>query len=113
MGYTCSKCGHEKPRRDFHETTQGDRKRPVKAACKSCRSEGDYFGRRYKTRCRTCHRFRALNKNGNCVRCNEAQMVRQCNGPCGELLPVLLGFCGRKRTCKHCLAVRRAGARQR
>jgi hypothetical protein len=103
--YLCSKCKRSKPHNEFHETSGADRNRQVASQCKMCRSAA-YFEKRYPgNRCAQCLFCRPkLNANKICPKCNEATGLRQCQGPCGEILPRILSFYGRKRICKDCLS---------
>lgn len=99
--YTCSRCNDDKPSRDFHEAKPSDRKRSVTSRCKECRREARYE-RLFETVCAQCLRHRALDKNKVCKKCNADSGLRQCRGPCVELLALYMEFDGRRTTCKTC-----------
>lgn len=98
--FVCSHCNLPKPQSRFDEKICEDRIRPVTSWCASCRSDG-YFQKRYPTPCSTCGRHRKLLSNGVCVKCNEEVGLRQCR-KCGFLLPSLLSFHRKKKTCEQC-----------
>ncbi len=99
--FTCSGCGKEKLRTDFHEAHYNDRKREVTSRCRECRRE-DYHARRYPTVCIQCLKHRALDTNSICRGCNEDNGMRQCLRCC-ELLLSFVEFRGSRRTCTKCL----------
>ncbi len=99
--FKCSGCELPRPRGEFHEAHYSDRKRPVTSRCQTCRSE-DYFTKRYKTVCVQCTRHRPLDDNRVCKKCNEESALRQCRGPCNQILPSFLSFDGKRTTCKTC-----------
>jgi ribosomal protein L40E len=62
-----------------------------------------------------CMRHRPLDKNQVCRDCNDESGLRQCHGPCGEILPLFLKFEDKRMICRDCWArlrrVRRLGGR--
>lgn len=100
--FWCSKCRTKKPRNQFHEAKATDRKRPVTSQCRECRSEAWHERRYPDTICAQCLKHRALDKNRICGVCNEESALRQCRGPCREILPLYLKFEEKRLVCRDC-----------
>lgn len=102
--YRCSKCNAQKSRSGFHEAKPSPkRRREVTSRCKTCRSEARYEILYPDTICMQCERHRPLDRNRICQPCNEESGLRQCRGPCGEVLPMYLKFYGHRQICKDCV----------
>ena len=99
--YICSGCKKSLPRRDFHEFIREGVLRPVTSKCKACRKEDTMKKKWPNTTCNCCQKHRKLNNNNICSKCNAELGLRECN-VCHQVLPMLLLFIQRRRTCKTC-----------